>query len=1169
MALSDAYQETLGGLTNSLNRASNTFLELQEADNKSTLKQLLAYQNSIYSNFDPQNPDNEGYVQQLARTYDESEFDALEQQFTQKMYDKMDELKVNAQVRKMWEQDYLPTYKQNLNEAKYKAYMDNYANKIAQKWGTFAGTVRDNSNLDYKAKKEALTEYWDENLKKVEQYVDLKSIDEMMEDLLPNCITQGVDSFYATNPNTTMPESQVAEYVLNSIKSQLPEDKPLDADTEFSLRQTAQKQAAAHESQMQSIADENIGKMATDLLQRSVNGETITATEILQEAGTYGAYVTEADGTKVVSKYWTTYLSKFVSQAESEMQLEEEKKQAQAAADAATAESERQWTEIGKLTTDDWMSLAVDITQSGLVDLGIEEKSDKVNFDRLKGDKKTYNFGAATEITYYSKLAGAMAEKLGITDTTSDQFRELVRQANAIGDYYEYVNDIDKRNAEIEAENAVNAEAETQFNKVLNLTEADWTSAMVAIGGGAEQTYDAYTGAISSGYITDYKAFQRKEEYSFDDGTSAETEYGALVEEVAAQQGITNKKSVAFKALVLQANMRASNHEFDDPNAAKPATKAEQVAAVATLTTDDIMLAAQEVISGEPFLPTATTTANPIATTPAAQESATTAPEKAEETTPAATEKTQPEAASIAQQAPAESAEPENESGGPISATQAVTDSNRAFREADKQQQTVETQVDSSVYHSPLEVFMGESGLNVSSLSKDKTYSFEDGTSLTTAWSPVVERIAAKYGITDPDALKLLVNVVDQMGEGYWFSDPSKDYVINNLKSLRLKGVTNDEYHAAVLSAVASKALTPDELKEAGLLSDKSLYEEYSGKAELEKNLLTELKIKYYGFDTTNKKVASKQDEVGNSAQYEHMEQKAIDLLEVYFNSDPAAFTTKADQNKAIQQIVQQIYDKQLHDDIAAAYNKIWNHRIGTNYHSGFSADNTNIQDLMEGIYNPGWITNSDGVAYYKDFTGYIVPSVKTAADTYLAEIRGNTNFNWDSDFSWDDAKQKVTNAVTPGKKFEQLSPSDQDAISMCLILSLYESDFKRTTAERFGINADSCILGQVKGLGICLVDPKTGYLYSCDSDVKTSSRYNVAALPKEKTLQMIVAYENGEPVSIGRDEVLDYWIYEGESAKDIRGYEEAKKNGTTYNKYTTDETFWSYANQGMANLTI
>ena len=156
MALSDAYQETFGGLTNSLNRASNTFLELQEADNKSTLKQLLAYQNSIYSNFDPENPDNEGYVQQLARTYDESEFDALEQQFTQKMYDKMDELKVNAQVRKMWEQDYLPTYKQNLNEAKYKAYMDNYANKIAQKWGEFAGTVRDNSNLDYAKKKEAL-----------------------------------------------------------------------------------------------------------------------------------------------------------------------------------------------------------------------------------------------------------------------------------------------------------------------------------------------------------------------------------------------------------------------------------------------------------------------------------------------------------------------------------------------------------------------------------------------------------------------------------------------------------------------------------------------------------------------------------------------------------------------------------------------------------------------------------------------------------------------------------------------------------------------------------------------------------------------------------------------------------------------------------------------------
>ena len=167
-------ESSFDNLSNSMYNASDALLNIKkkreedaqavkDAYNKSTLQQLLAYQDSIYFKFDPQNPDNEGYVQKLSRTYDLTEFDALESRTVEMMYEKMDELQVDPEVRKMWEENYMPDFKLNLNKAKQDAYTSNIAVKTANLWESTINATGADSNMDYAKKVETLTNYWNGN----------------------------------------------------------------------------------------------------------------------------------------------------------------------------------------------------------------------------------------------------------------------------------------------------------------------------------------------------------------------------------------------------------------------------------------------------------------------------------------------------------------------------------------------------------------------------------------------------------------------------------------------------------------------------------------------------------------------------------------------------------------------------------------------------------------------------------------------------------------------------------------------------------------------------------------------------------------------------------------------------------------------------------------------
>ena len=348
-------ENAFGNLSSSMYNASNTLLNIQQkrdedaeaeaktvkdAYNSSTLQQLLAYQDSIYFNFDPQNPDNEGYVQKLSRTYNQAEYDALEATTLQMMYDKMDELQVDPEVKKLWEEKYMPDFRYNLNKAKQDAYTQNYAVKTANLWQAFVNSTGANSDLDYAAKEQALRAYWSTNsLDTIKQYVSgLTSLDDAIDAMQQASVTQYVDRYYATTPNPQAPVSQIASEAVEALKDQLGKDKALDSDTEFALQAAALKQAQAHEDTIVAQAKESQNKIVADFRTMQLNGEWDgDPDDVIQAAVEAGAIVNGQ-----IDRNWVSFLAPYLDKSDENRAIAEATAQINAEVNAAASVTPQQ-----------------------------------------------------------------------------------------------------------------------------------------------------------------------------------------------------------------------------------------------------------------------------------------------------------------------------------------------------------------------------------------------------------------------------------------------------------------------------------------------------------------------------------------------------------------------------------------------------------------------------------------------------------------------------------------------------------------------------------------------------------------------------------------------------------------------------------------------------------
>ena len=1106
MAKSDLIGEVYGNLSNSMDRLSSQLdnsadriQRVRETADRSTLNQLLVYQDSIYSNIDIDNPDNDGYLQKLSRTYDQAEFTRLEADSLQLMYAKMDELGVNQRVRKMWEDEYMPAFRQKLNQAKGAAYLQNYVSTTAQKWGSFVETISSNSDLNFTQKREKLEAYWKEvGLDNITTYKpDLLTVDQAMEDMQAGCITQLIDRYYALGPSQNENPTSIADFAMNSLKAQLPEDKPLDADTEFALKQLAMKQANAHETELQSRANDEILKMGNELVNMIlVEKKTPTADTVLEIAASHGAY--NPDGT--INRYWTSYLSGFESLVNAQMKAEEERDQAIAAAQADVD----LWGKVNALTADDWTNLAVELSMTDAQRMGAEEATGEVSIANLKDSKtKTYTFGIKDEETSYWTLAQTMAERLGITDKTSDQFREILRQANAVGSYYELLEK--HRNGELKA-----AIDEGQYDDVLSTPTSEWQTVLNNVAGDANFQYlremGSDTGSGPESYVWENAKGNATYTFTDENGNTIDTittEWAPMVDEMARQKGITDRNSEQFRLLVRQANMYGADGFFSEPAAKTEAElTVEQINAVSSIGEGFAVRTVQEILSHEPVLGSTTMSQTGAARTPE------NASVPKVESTPGSFEFRPPQPASSAQ-------------------TEA---------EVQTEETTVEQGATLEDYTGLLGQFIDENGhFMVSSLTGDKTYEFSDGTSVPTRYAPIVERMRAaleqEHGkLTDP-ALKALVNKVNEMGETtYLFCDGAEEREVQRLRGIMVNtSISDDNKRLAVVSSIATSRISESRAKDEGFLKDQSPWSktDESYRNRWLTNLENNLSVAYLSVSKNRKEAESGKSNVkaGYTAKWNRLLQDAQDMLEVEFNMNPEGFI--GNEDRIIQEVVANVYNTQLSDDVKAAYSMV--SKAG----SGLS-ERTSLQALMDGVYNPRWRINDDGTRDYINYTPYLDPAVVDQVAITLNAAQGNTNFSWDT-INWNEIRNDAANAL--GYNYDQLPDMDKTSVDLAICKYMYEMDFERTTKERF--NLDGGVVVIIDGRGPCLIDPDSNRLYMSDADTSTSDRYDVAELTDEQVNMALLTARTGNLLS-GSFVDADQWKWEGTSYKTIMGQEES-----------------------------
>lgn len=1063
---------TAAQLAQDMQRVGNAAVQAKQTYDKGILKAVELKYDSLYSDFQLE----------IMQSNDYENYGEIVNKYQGLMNDYLNEIKAPSTVRSQVSSNGTLQYAQKMKNAAETQKINLFWNDSKVKWESYITAVGSDSNLDYNGKKEALQNYWNEvGVGNIPKSIvgNVTSVDDAISSMIPSCATQYIDRLYATGEYEGMSEQDMIDAAIDSINASLPDDAKLDPDTEFVTRQGAQSQINAHENEFQQRANELQDEVSAWRTQMIKDGHVPTSSEILAKAEEYGAF--NADGS--INKYWYKYIAGYENLMIQEQNVAAQealaRQQAQEALDADTA----LWTAVEELSGKEWMELFKTYTPSGV---GTPDGT----VASIKGKDETFTFGIEEVHSEYGGFARAMAAKLGIEDVKSPQFREVLRQATAMGKWFEEQDalrqaEIDKAvqkglaTAEQIEQNAILRGQQKQLNSVSDavnsyLSTGDvsgtiWEKAMIlASNPGASLLYSRNEQADLSQFEVDLDSLAGKHTYDFSDigKASITTEYNPMVEKMAELLGITDKKSQAFYDLVIGVDYLGSLNEFMKVEKTPEQIRYEQIQTAAELSFEDILNAVDEVETGIPMY-----------------------------------RSTRGRDAYFTANTPMISAEGEQVGKG----------------------ETVIMQ------DSALGMFMDENGIH-RNLVKEKTYT-ANGIEVTTQWGPVVDRIVSNLGLTDAEAISLIVSKVDYYGnEANRFAYGARDYYLQQLRDLYTNPTTlNRDYEYAVSDFIASGKLTEQEIKDAGLENSNSAF------WTLDANIRTGILNKAYAlFDSayygSSKETKDTKTTYGSIYTKDSYRDEISRLIEIAYNSDPGAFST--DLDGIIKSVVDSTYSKELNDAIDMAVKSAYSRG---NYHEEFSTAN-NVYELMQGIYNPG-IRNGE----YVNYTNMINPIVLTASQEYLdALMYGNTNFVMngagDSQFNWKTARDTIVQNLAVGYSSYEDLPNDRDKyiVDLCLLKTLYEYDFEETTKKRFSVG-DSSFTIIADGYGPCLVDPTTKRLYLSNGDAKTSNSYSVASLSDDQLRTLGGSFSSTEMVS--RDFINGLtWEWENENFNVING---------------------------------
>lgn len=392
-----------------------------------------------------------------------------------------------------------------------------------------------------------------------------------------------------------------------------------------------------------------------------------------------------------------------------------------------------------------------------------------------------------------------------------------------------------------------------------------------------------------------------------------------------------------------------------------------------------------------------------------------------------------------------------------------------------------EPQGSASVFQS----IFDENGIDYGNGAKTKTYSFSDGTSLTSSWGPRVDAILSNLGIdaSNKDAVSLVISYVEAEGESGKYDSPVVTAFIEDLARLKYDPeITFSEYQNRVQAAINNGTITEDDLKSLGLWSpdtknfltspnyqniskDMSLtFQDALSNGELKSSL---------GWGRNYNKLDPQQQRVYNA-----LYKSAMEYMERSFNRNPEKFTDM--NSKEYKDKVEEAYkyanNKVLADEIKAAVSLMNN-----GFRAWFTGTNGSQQISVQEIASALYDQESDEHYLY---SALIDEDAQAKLSIRIGEM-------WKGESLTDnDLAQEAY-----GKKYKELSSEQQFNVMIAKFRNEYARNLKYNIAEVFGVKTENMYQFYVDGVGPAYIDKSTGMFYMADRDPYTTNTFYTGSL--------------------------------------------------------------------------
>lgn len=387
--------------------------------------------------------------------------------------------------------------------------------------------------------------------------------------------------------------------------------------------------------------------------------------------------------------------------------------------------------------------------------------------------------------------------------------------------------------------------------------------------------------------------------------------------------------------------------------------------------------------------------------------------------------------------------------------------------------------------------FVNDDGsLNWTNSSGKKTYSFSDGSSVTTEWGPRVEYALNNLGISrdSKEAVLAVVNLVNAEGAAGKYEDDNVVRMVNDLSISRANPkVTLAMYQNQVMDYIVNGWITQDDADKLGLWNPDTKYFQSS---KIHEGVEKEVKFMVESAFPSK----SDKDKKEKEGLWHDIETAILQELEKSYNANPTNFNVGSAQyeqelEKAFNKVVGGEIDKQVDKAIGVFLNRGIQdilRKVGAIFNPDYSlpaSQRVEVQSLTRGFYNP------DDINY--DIFHYLTDDIQAKVNIALGQ--GYKKL--------DDMKN--TAASVYDKKYSELSELEQRKIDTACLRVMYEQDVKNVISVAFGLDKNTMQKFYIEGIGPAYVDPDTNVFYATDSSPQTTSQYLTGTLTKAQLIDI------------------------------------------------------------------